>query len=390
MNSPSHSAQRIVIVGGGFAGLSIAVRLSQAGLPVTLFEASQLGFAASTRNQGWLHSGAWFAPEHTELARMCHGSLQQTMQFCPDCFEPQHRGMAYLISKPDTRPAGWTAAWERAEIPYEELSRSELFAALPGLAPSEVQHAFLLPDRAFRPDVLLAHLAATAKNAGVEIRTETPIVDINQANDRAEGVVTGGGENVSARLIVLAGGAPGIALRSLIAHEEAGRQPECTPVPLKTHLVAVKPDIGRLPFCVVDADGFNHVPHAPTSVFGLNRWLPVSNVDDQQVAAAEIGRLWDCIGRFLPQLHREDHEVLEWAGTTIQAMHADQIEPGQAPLPTVIDHRCECTYLENLISVFPGRATLWPQLAEQTRKLVLEKLEHTPTSTTVPPWAQPG
>jgi len=35
-------ARRIVIAGGGISGLSIAVRLSQSGLPVTLFEAGLL------------------------------------------------------------------------------------------------------------------------------------------------------------------------------------------------------------------------------------------------------------------------------------------------------------------------------------------------------------
>ena len=58
-----HTSSRIVIVGGGISGLSIAARLAQAGMPVTLLEASHLGFGASTRNQGWLFSGAWFAPE---------------------------------------------------------------------------------------------------------------------------------------------------------------------------------------------------------------------------------------------------------------------------------------------------------------------------------------
>ena len=87
------ASKRIVVVGGGIAGLSIALRLAEAGLAVTLLEASQLGSAASSRNQGWLHSGAWFAPSDCELARMCHESLKQTLRFCPDCVEPQNVGV---------------------------------------------------------------------------------------------------------------------------------------------------------------------------------------------------------------------------------------------------------------------------------------------------------
>ena len=61
-------SRRIVIVGGGVSGLSIAVRLSQSGLPVTLLESGRLGHAASTKNQGWLYSGAWYAPRQRDLA----------------------------------------------------------------------------------------------------------------------------------------------------------------------------------------------------------------------------------------------------------------------------------------------------------------------------------
>ncbi len=71
MNTQRATAQRIVIVGGGIAGLSAAVRLAQAGLPVTVLESSQLGGAASTRNQGWLHSGGLFALDFPDYARTC-------------------------------------------------------------------------------------------------------------------------------------------------------------------------------------------------------------------------------------------------------------------------------------------------------------------------------
>lgn len=78
------------------------MRLAQSGLAVTVLEASQLGIGASTRNQGWLHSGAWYAPEHVELARMCYGSLQRTLRFCPECVEPDPAPMVYLASRGET------------------------------------------------------------------------------------------------------------------------------------------------------------------------------------------------------------------------------------------------------------------------------------------------
>jgi len=41
MTSARTTSNRVVIAGGGFAGLSIAARLAQAGLPVTLLESSR-------------------------------------------------------------------------------------------------------------------------------------------------------------------------------------------------------------------------------------------------------------------------------------------------------------------------------------------------------------
>lgn len=388
MSRAPHTSQRIVIVGGGISGLASAVRLAQSGLPVTLLEASGLGHAASTRNQGWLYSGAWFAFRQPELARMCYESLQKTLHFCPDCLEPAHDGMAFLISKPDTPASDWLRAWEKANIPYSELPLTTLFDTVPGLAQSHVQKAYQLPDRAIRTNILLEQLAAAAENAGAEIRTDTPVTRLLIDGGRAGGVVTGSGEEILAGLIILAGNALGADLWPESEDASAvGSQSEFTRVALKSHLIALRPGVASWPLCVVDREGFNHVPHAETSLFGAQRWIAAAGPTFQQVVALEIEALWEYIGLFFPKLSRDDHEVVEWAATTVQAMHVEQVEPGLAPLPTVIDHEQETPAVSNLLSVFPGRATLWAQLAEQTREAVLSKIETEPPATAKPPWA---
>jgi gamma-glutamylputrescine oxidase len=47
----------ICVVGGGFTGLSAALHLATAGASVTLIEAEAIGFAASGRNGGQIHTG---------------------------------------------------------------------------------------------------------------------------------------------------------------------------------------------------------------------------------------------------------------------------------------------------------------------------------------------
>ncbi len=47
----------VAIVGGGYTGLSAALHLAEAGIDVALVEANRVGWGASGRNGGQLHSG---------------------------------------------------------------------------------------------------------------------------------------------------------------------------------------------------------------------------------------------------------------------------------------------------------------------------------------------
>ena len=381
-------SQRIVIVGGGFAGVSLAVRLAQSGLPITLLETADLGFDASSRNQGWLHSGGAFARHHAGLARMCCDSLRQTVRYCPECIEPDQVRMFYVFSREDDAHLEWLDAWKAAGIPCSPASREQVAASLPSLDASQVQHAFELPDLAFRPQVLLSRLANDARQAGVEIRTQTPVVGLLQDGDCIRGVRVGTGEEIPARATILATGAWDWT-SLLTPTDDFGQQAKSTRVTLKTHLVSFREAVGARPFCILDRDGFNHVPHGVTSVFGTTRWHPAQGATDHSVNPQEIELIWKGIGRFFPSINRSAvADLREWSGLSAQVMHADQIIPGEAPLPTVIDHTREFPRCSNLWSVSPGRATLWAHLAEDAAERILNQFESQPIKTTRSPWSE--
>jgi glycine/D-amino acid oxidase-like deaminating enzyme len=384
-----NASRRVVIIGGGVSGLSIAVRLSQSGLPVMLLEASDLGLAASIKNQGWLYSGAWFAPRQRNLARFCYQSLQDTIRFCPECLEPNVGTMIYIVSSRRTNLSKWTDAWTEAGIPYDHVPIS-LAAEKTGLSPSKIGRAFRLPDRAFRPAILLERLTAQAEYQGVEIRTRSPISALLREGDRVRAVVTARGEEFEAGVIILAANAGGSELWPSplpAAETQTVPQSEFTRVGVKTHCLTIRPQLATTPYCVIDLDGLNHIPHAPTSVIGSCRWFPIRDCTNQKTVRSEVNHLRELIATLYPSFQVEKYEVVDWAGTTVQAMHVDQVEPGLVPMPTVIDHELDPPFASNVLSVFPGRASLWPQLAEVTRFAALAKLGERVSSISKPPWA---
>ena len=71
----------VAIIGGGYTGLSAALHLAEAGIDAVLVEAERVGWGASGRNGGQLHSGQrrdqdWLEAESRPRrgARRCGGS----------------------------------------------------------------------------------------------------------------------------------------------------------------------------------------------------------------------------------------------------------------------------------------------------------------------------
>src|SRR6478752_6777391 len=52
----------VVVIGGGYAGITAAAELARRGVAVTLLEAETLGWGASTRNGGIVHPGYKWGP----------------------------------------------------------------------------------------------------------------------------------------------------------------------------------------------------------------------------------------------------------------------------------------------------------------------------------------
>ncbi|MFH5806161.1 NAD(P)/FAD-dependent oxidoreductase [Alienimonas sp. DA493] len=402
MISPENPT-RVLIVGGGFAGLASAARLAQSGVPVTLFEsAAEVGRSASTLNQGWLHSGGTFARSDVALAAACCDALRRAVGFCPGCIEaPPARGLAmnrmvYFARPGGPDPTPWLDAWDRAGIPFRPLTAADAARELPDLRPGAAGPAFALPDRAFRPDVLLEKLAAVALAHGAEVRCATPVLGLVIDDETVRGVELPGGETVRGGAAVLATGAfnrdPAV---SLIAGRELPL-PSGTSVGLhRTHLVSCRAGLKSAPFHLLEDAGLNALPHGPTTVFGAERWEAV----DSPTAAAHpdpgaVRRLWEEAEALLPAVRRDAPGVREWAGVTAHAVRSrlggDLGPAGAWSGPVVIDHGRSALPVDGLFSVFPGRATMWAHAADIVRQAVLERIDPPHVLAAAPPWGVPG
>jgi glycerol-3-phosphate dehydrogenase len=123
---------------------------------------------ASTRNQGWLHSGALYAPYGAErLAQECEQGSQVIREFCslhcPDAVRTQIP--AYLLMRTVDQQRDVVARSRSLDITVEPASLREvanLSAILTGDVPTPFQHAVLIPDHPLDVSTLIKTLLRIA------------------------------------------------------------------------------------------------------------------------------------------------------------------------------------------------------------------------------------
>lgn len=203
---------------------------------------------------------------------------------------------------------------------------------------------------------------------------------------RVQGVRVGASEDVRTQLVILAIGTASGRLFSPLFPNSIGQQDDYDLAYVKTHLLAVSPAATIDAFHLTGRQSFNHLPHGESSVYGTNRWLKVQDPKDNSVDPEEIRIIEERVKKVIPNAFNETKQRKEWGGVTVQAMHLDEVDPAQAFRPTILDHAQQPHGIENVISVFPGRATLWAELAASVEAVASEKTKRASTTTTTPPW----
>ncbi|MCM2475980.1 FAD-binding oxidoreductase [Rhizobium sp. CG5] len=178
----------VVIVGGGYTGISAALHLASAGSRVILLEAKEIGFGGAGRNVGLINAGMWVMPDDLpgELGPVHGERLLDLLGNGPgvvmDLIETHE--IACELQKAGTLhcavgPAGLkeiedrAAQWQKRGAPVEVLSAAETASRIG----TEGYRGALLDRRAgtLQPLAYVRGLAHAAVKAGAILHTGSEV-----------------------------------------------------------------------------------------------------------------------------------------------------------------------------------------------------------------------
>ena len=187
----------VVVIGGGYTGLSTALHLAERGTHAIVLEGAGIGFGGSGRNVGLVNAGMWvmpsdlpaaLGPEHGERLLSLLGDAPRTVfelieRYQIAC-EPERAGTLHCAAG----AAGLRELERRAEqwlargAPVRLLDAAETAAKLG----SRAYAGALLDLRAgtIQPLAYARGLARAAAAAGAEIMTDSPVVTVESSGQR--------------------------------------------------------------------------------------------------------------------------------------------------------------------------------------------------------------
>src|SRR6185295_12961819 len=200
----------VIIVGGGVIGCSIAWRLTQAGLSVSLIEKGRIGREASRAAAGML-SPQGESQTPGPFFDLCLRSRALYRDFTQELFdvsgvdsEYKDEGtLAIVFDHENLEERTAWARWQRdAGLPIEFVSADELRKLEPAVTESASTAIFLPQEHQIENRRLMDGLEIAIRNAGVEILEETEVVSITSQADRVTGIETTKGRIDAGTVIV--------------------------------------------------------------------------------------------------------------------------------------------------------------------------------------------
>lgn len=187
----------VVVVGGGYTGLSSSLHLAEAGSKVVLLEAKEIGFGGAGRNVGLINAGMWVMPEDLPgvLGPVCGERLLDLLGNAPRLVMEliEKHGIACELEKNGTLHCAVgaeglkeiearAAQWSARGAPVKLLDAAETARRIGSTAYA----GSLLDMRAgtLQPLAYARGLAHAAVKAGVSIHTSSPVIATERNGSR--------------------------------------------------------------------------------------------------------------------------------------------------------------------------------------------------------------
>ncbi len=213
---------KVLVVGGGIAGLGAAWRLAQEGRAVTILERVELGRGASWAAAGMLAPGAEIGFDELDLYALGRESLSLWPAFARELEAASGESIGFdaagtLVVADDrdsARALRRLFQFQQSHgVPVTWLSGPDAADLEPALT-SRIPAAILSPeDHQVDPRAVVEALVAACREAGVTIRENAEVVAVREGD--APEAVLGSGETVRGGVVVIAAGAQSGALAGL-------------------------------------------------------------------------------------------------------------------------------------------------------------------------------
>ena len=202
---------KVIVIGAGVVGASVAFRLARAGASVTIFETRWAGSGTSLANFSWVNA-------NNKPPRSYHDLNVEGMR-AHVALREEFPGMSWWHGDGNVEWAVGDAARARLQqkiarlrawdYPVEEITPGQLRELEPDLAPGALGDADIayFPSEGWLDPVVYAHaMIEAAAGAGARFCTGVGVREIRRTGDRVIGVTAEDGARYDADLVVNCGG----------------------------------------------------------------------------------------------------------------------------------------------------------------------------------------
>lgn len=168
--------KKIVVLGGGIAGLSIARDLALRGFEITLIEKNTIGSGTTNKCAGMLHSGARYAIKDKDVAKLC---FQENMILRNIASFAVGKNDALFITLPkDSKEyqIEFEESCKEINIPVKFLSQKESLELEPFLD-TNISGSYLTPDRVVDTYMLVNSYILALNHLKINIVENTEILN---------------------------------------------------------------------------------------------------------------------------------------------------------------------------------------------------------------------